>query len=148
MCTIYLICLQEERQFTSRIWSQISVALATRKVTASYYPLLPNGKQPDELTGVTSSSYRLPVTDNQHSDQHQQEFFYAFIQQIGAQHAEQTVAVFAHRMLIEALLCHLLDIPSVQATRIQLQAGAISKIIIEPHRVVVAGTNDCCHLRV
>lgn len=148
MCTIYLICLPEGRQFTPRTWSQISAALASRTVTASYYPHETNEAQPVELTGVTSSCYRIPAADNLDSKPHSEDFFYTFIQQIGEQHAGQTVTVFAHRMLIGALLCHLLDLPSAHVTRIQLQAGAISKIIIEPHRVVVAGTNDCCHLRV
>jgi probable phosphoglycerate mutase len=66
---------------------------------------------------------------------------------LAARHADAEVAVVTHKCVIRVLLCRLLDLPLARYPAIHQAEGAINRILIEPHRIVIAGVNDRCHLQ-
>lgn len=63
------------------------------------------------------------------------------------QYQDREIAVIAPATFVGALICSLLDLPADRVQRMQLHPGGISRVIVEPHRTVIAGLNDCCHLQ-
>lgn len=66
---------------------------------------------------------------------------------VAAQHQHEEIAILLPAAAIRALLCRLLDLPQERGRSIHQQPGAINRVIVEPHRTVVAGINDCCHMQ-
>jgi broad specificity phosphatase PhoE len=67
---------------------------------------------------------------------------------LATRHANDEVAVIAHACVNRVLLCALLELPPARYRVIHQDEAAINRIIFEPHRTVVAGVNDTCHLHV
>ncbi len=67
---------------------------------------------------------------------------------LAQRHAGEEIAIIAHKSVNRTLLCCLLELPVSRYTRIHQEPGAINRILVEPHRTVVTGVNDLCHLRV
>ncbi len=65
---------------------------------------------------------------------------------LAQRHAGDEIAIIAHKSVNRTLLCCLLGLPVSQYLRICQEPGAINRILLEPHRIVVAGVNDRCHL--
>jgi probable phosphoglycerate mutase len=64
---------------------------------------------------------------------------------IAADHAGEEVAIIGHKCVNRVLLCLLLDLPPAHYLRIAQDPGAINRIIVEPHRTVIAAINDRCY---
>ncbi len=69
------------------------------------------------------------------------------VKRLAASHAESTIALFSHRVVIKVLLCALLGLDDSHFWEIRQDPGAVNRIELSGDEVALVCMNDTCHLR-
>lgn len=138
--TIWLVCCDTDTsvRLTDAEMTSVARTLRSYRITALYATETP--------AATRLAAHLAPVVGVQPISLSPGTDLRECITRVATEQQHQLLALVTEAARIQTLLCQLLGLSPAQAAVIRQQCGALNRIIVEPHRTVVAGVNDLCHL--